>query len=1064
MPLTKLQFRPGINRDLTSYTNEGGWRDCDKVRFRLGYPEKIGGWEKYSSSTYLGSARSLHNWVALDGANYLGVGTNLKYYIEEGQSFNDITPIRSTTSLGEVTFAATNGSSIITVTDANNGSNQGDFVTFSNAQGLGGNITAPLLNKEHQITGVVDSNSYQITVSATANSSDTGAGGDGVGTVTSAGTAVASTGIGTASKAAIGTGLGLVSFLNPSGTGIGTFTISGASTGSDTTTAVVQTSSSGTGTSAEFTVVASSGDYTVTATSLGSGYAVGDTILIEGQNIGGVKETNDLTLTITGLQGSSAGEASHTGEAQTATSGSGSGAAFTVGTDGEGGYSVLITTVGSGYAVGDTVTIAGSGIGGSSPANDLVLTVVRLSGSSADTTAELYNDVDQSATSGSGSGAKFTVIADGSGNYTVAVTTIGSGYAINDTVTIAGTSLNGTSPANDIVLTVTGLTSVTYSNVTQSATSGSGSGASFDITRNGSGVYIVDSVVLIGLGYAINDTITIPGASLGGTTPANNCTITVASLSHPTIADYQLNVGLDTTVGGVGWGAGLWGGTTNAALSTTAAEAIDNSETDIDVTSATGIVAGDTILIDQELILVGGVSTNTLTGCTRAQSGTVAEAHVSGSIVLLAVGNEEVDNDFFGWGIAASGGLTTEVELRTYSQDNFGEDLIINPRNAGLFYWDRTTGTSSRAVALNTKAGTKTSIPTIAKQVLVSDQDRHVIAFGADPIGGVNDINGTGVQDPLLIRFADQEDPLQWYPLATNTAGDLRLGAGSTFIQAVETKREILVWTDTALHSMRFIGPPFTFGIQQLASGITIASANAAIASEDFVFWMGIDSFFVYAGQTSQLPCTVKDKVFGDFNLSQIQKVASGVNSEFSEVTWFYPSADSEENNKYVTYNYLEKVWTFGSIARTAWLDRGTRTFPLATGGGYLYNHELGYDDDGAPMNSFIESASMDIGDGDHFSYIRRLVPDLTFTGSTALSSPQATFTLKARNFPGANFNNTSSSDAIRTQESPVEEYTDQLFLRVRGRSFALRVESEALGSKWKLGSPRIDLRQDGRR
>lgn len=1064
MPLTKLQFRPGINRDLTSYTNEGGWRDCDKVRFRLGYPEKIGGWEKYSSSTYLGSARSLHNWVALDGANYLGIGTNLKYYIEEGQSFNDITPVRSTTSLGEVTFAATNGSSIITVSDANNGSNEGDFVTFSNAQGLGGNITAPLLNKEHQITGVVDSNSYEITVSATANSSDTGAGGDGVGTVTSAGTAVASTGIGTASKAAIGTGLGLVSFLNPSGTGIGTFTISGASTGSDTTTAVVQTSSSGTGTSAEFTVVASSGDYTVTATSLGSGYAVGDTILIEGQNIGGVKETNDLTLTITGLQGSSVGEASHTGEAQTATSGSGSGAAFTVGTDGEGGYSVLITTVGSGYAVGDTVTIAGTGIGGSSPANDLVLTVVRLSASSADTTAELYNDVDQSATSGSGSGAKFTVISDGLGNYTVAVTTIGSGYAINDTVTIAGTSLNGTSPANDIVLTVTGLTSVTYSNVTQSATSGSGSGASFDITRNGSGAYIVDSVVLIGLGYAINDTITIPGASLGGATPGNNCTITVASLSHPTIADYQLNVGLDTTVGGVGWGAGLWGGTTNAALSTAAAEQIDNSETDIDVTSATGIVAGDTILIDQELILVGGVSTNTLTGCTRAQSGTVAASHVSSSIVSLAVGNEEVDNDFFGWGIAASGGLTTEVELRTYSQDNFGEDLIINPRNAGLFYWDRTTGTSSRAVALNTKAGTKTSIPTIAKQVLVSDQDRHVIAFGADPIGGVNDINGTGVQDPLLIRFADQEDPLQWYPLATNTAGDLRLGAGSTFIQAVETKREILVWTDTALHSMRFIGPPFTFGIQQLASGITIASANAAAASEDFVFWMGIDSFFVYAGQTAQLPCTVKNKVFGDFNLSQIQKVTSGINSEFSEVTWFYPSADSEENNKYVTYNYLEKVWTFGSLARTAWLDRGTRTYPLSTGGGYLYNHELGYDDDGAPMNSFIESASMDIGDGDHFSYIRRLVPDLTFTGSTALSSPQATFTLKARNFPGADFNNTSSSDAIRTQESPVEEYTDQLFLRVRGRSFALRVESEALGSKWKLGSPRIDLRQDGRR
>jgi hypothetical protein len=430
----------------------------------------------------------------------------------------------------------------------------------------------------------------------------------------------------------------------------------------------------------------------------------------------------------------------------------------------------------------------------------------------------------------------------------------------------------------------------------------------------------------------------------------------------------------------------------------------------------------------------------------------------------LVLGNADASNDFFGWGIAASGGLTTEVELRTYSQDNFGEDLIINPRDAGLFYWDRTNGTSARAVALNTLTGTKRSIPTISKQVLVSDQDRHVIAFGADSIGGASDVDGSGVQDPLLIRFSTQEDPLNWYPVSENTAGDLRLGAGSTFMQAVETKREILVWTDTSLHSMRFIGAPFTFGIQQLASGITIASANAAVASEDFVFWMGIDSFFIYAGQTAQLPCTVKDKVFDDFNLSQIQKVTSGVNSEFSEVTWFYPSADSEENNKYVTYNYLEKVWTFGSLARTAWLDRGTRTFPLATGGGYLYNHELGYDDDGSPMDSFIESAVMDMGDGDHFTYIRRLIPDLTFAGSTALSSPQATFTIKARNFPGANFNSAESGDAVRTSVSPVEQFTNQLDLRVRGRSFALRVESEALGSKWKLGSPRVDLRQDGRR
>ena len=269
---------------------------------------------------------------------------------------------------------------------------------------------------------------------------------------------------------------------------------------------------------------------------------------------------------------------------------------------------------------------------------------------------------------------------------------------------------------------------------------------------------------------------------------------------------------------------------------------------------------------------------------------------------------------------------------------------------------------------------------------------------------------------------------------------------------------------DTALNSMRFIGPPFTFGLQQLASNITIMSPNAAVATEDVVFWMGIDNFYVYAGQTQQLPCTVKDKVFLDFNFEQADKVISGVNSEFSEVFWFYPSGSSSDNDKYVVYNYGEKVWYFGSLARSAWIDRGVRTYPIAAGSSYLYNHEFGYDDDGTAMNSFIESAAIDIGDGDQFTYIRRVIPDLTFNGSTNLSSPQATFTVKARNFPGASFDNTASGDAIRTASSPVETFTNQLHLRARGRSFALRVESDALGAKWKLGSPRIDLRPDGRR
>ena len=241
-------------------------------------------------------------------------------------------------------------------------------------------------------------------------------------------------------------------------------------------------------------------------------------------------------------------------------------------------------------------------------------------------------------------------------------------------------------------------------------------------------------------------------------------------------------------------------------------------------------------------------------------------------------------------------------------------------------------------------------------------------------------------------------------------------------------------------------------------------SPNSAAATEDVVYWMGIDNFYVYAGQTQSLPCPVKDKVFLDFNKEQSDKVVSGVNSEFTEVFWFYPSASSSDNDKYVVYNYGEKVWYFGSLARTAWLDRGTRQDPLATGSQFIFRHEVGYDDDGSAMSSFIESSPIDIGDGDKFTYISKVIPDLTFDGSTGSVDPQATLTVKSKNFPGAGFDNTASGDTVRTSTSPVETFTNQLFLRSRGRSFALRIESSTLGTRWKLGSPRIDVRQDGRR
>jgi|TARA_R100001460_G_scaffold39092_1_gene73787 hypothetical protein len=628
VPLTKLQFRPGINRDITSHSNEGGWVDCDKIRFRQGFPEVIGGWEKYSEERYLGSVRGLHNWTALDGSDFLGLGTELKYYIEQGQQFYDITPIRKT-STNSITFAATNGSSVITVTDSNHLAVQNDFVTFSGAVSLGGNITAAVLNQEYQIDTIVNTNSFTITAKDTA---------------------------------------------------------------------------------------------------------------------------------------------------------------------------------------GAVVTAA------------------------------------------------------------------------------AGDSGNG-------------------------------------------------------------------GAGVDGA--------------------YQINVGLNTGVGGTGWGAGTWGRGT--------------------------------------------------------------------------------------WGSAAT--QTVLTQLRIWSHDNFGEDLIINPRDSGIFYWDKSDGITARAVNLTTLGGAN-GVPTIAKQVLVSDNDRHVIAFGAD----ILDVNE---QDPLLIRFSSQENPVDWRPTATNTAGDLRIGSGSEFVRAVETKREIVIFTDSSVHSMQFIGAPFTFGIQPLASNTSIMGPNAAVAVEDAVFWMGKQNFYIYDGQTKQLPCTVKERIFFDFDFDQADKTYASVISEFSEIIWFYPSNTNSlsnggtgENDRYVIFNYAENIWYYGNLGRTAFLDRGIRKFPIAASNTYLFNHESGYNDDGLVMESRIESSPIDIGEGDQFAFIRRIIPDFTFNGSTN-TDPSVDITLQSNNFPAGNFLQSEISQIDRTATAttvPFEQYTNKADVRLRGRAFSLKVNCDTLGVRWRLGSPRVDIRPDGRR
>jgi len=641
MPLQKLQFRPGVNRETTSYTNEGGWFDCDKVRFRFGTPEKIGGWEKYSGKSFLGTCRALHPFVALAGESYLGVGTHLKYYINEGGGYNDITPIRATTSAGDVTFAATNGSSTLTVTDSNHGALAGDFVTFSGAASLGGNITADVLNQEYQISRIVNTNSYEVVAREVAS-------------------------------------------------------------------------------------------------------------------------LNDITI--------------------------------------DGAYTP---------------------------------------------TPVLANSSD---------------------------------------------------------------------------------------TGNG-------------------------GSSIVGA--------------------YQIQSGLDTTVAGTGWGAGTW---------------------------------------------------------SRGA-----------------------------WGSAASLTAVGDI-LRVWSHDNFGEDLIINVRNGGIYYWDKSTSSApfARAVELKDLAGADTTTPTIAKQVMISDRDRHVIVFGCDPQDDI------GTQDPLLIRFSDQENPLVWSAQATNTAGDLRIGTGSEIITALETRQQILVFTDRSLHAMQYLGPPFTFGISMISENITIASPLAAIAVDDMVMWMGEEEFYIYTGQVQKLPCSVRAYVFNDFNQDQAEKVTAAVNSSYSEIWWFYPSADSDTIDKYVCYNYQEQVWYYGNLTRTAWIDRGIQQYPIAAStDGYLYYHEFGTDDGSvnppAAISSYIESSQMSMGAGDNFVFLSKLIPDVTFDGSTS-PSPNVDFTLETRRFPGTDYNQTVSSNVIRSSTVPVEQFTDQVRLRMRGRSFALKIESDTTGVEWRLGTPRVELRPDGRR
>lgn len=703
MPLTKLQFSPGINRETTGYANEGGWWDCDKVRFRQGLPEKIGGWVKYSPFSMLGTTRAIHPWTALDSNEYIGFGTNLKYYVFGGSVFNDITPIRTTTAAGAVTFAV-------------------GYTTLA------------------------------VAMNATQN--------------------------------------------------------------------------------------------TISLTSATNFPATGGVIRIDNETMSysGVSGTT-LTGVTRGISGTTAETHAIAAPVRSAT--------------------IVVTQVNHGALAGDFVTFSGAAsLGGNM-------------------TAAVLNQEYQVA----------TVISTGA--YTVMARTV----SLISAITVSG----------QIVPT-----------------------------------YVFSAAGDVGTG----------GASVVGA--------------------YQINTGLDTSVTGSGWGAGAW---------------------------------------------------------SRGGWGSAADVTIPGA------------------------------QLRLWSHDNYGEDLIMNVRDGGVYYWDRNLS-YLRAVPIYTMAGAQ-SAPQVGKQIIVSDNDRHVIVFGCD------DEFNPGVMDPLLIRFSSQEDFLEWRTLPNTTAGSVRIGSGSNFIQAVETKQQILVFTDSSLHSMQYLGPPYTFGINMLSDNISIAGPNAAVGAGDTVFWMGEGEFYSYNGVVNPVQCDVKDYVFSNINTAQLEKVFAGVNPNFNEVWWFYPSSNSNENDRYVVFNYQQNIWYYGSIVRTAWTHKNTGIYPIACAtDGYVYQHETGTDDGStfpaSPLNAYIESSGQDLGDGDQFAFIWRMIPDITFRNSSG--EPTALFTIKSSNYPGADFSQSDDRIVAKTASVPVEQFTKQLDVRIRGRSFTFRIDSSTVGVAWRLGIPRIDVRTDGRR
>jgi hypothetical protein len=414
-----------------------------------------------------------------------------------------------------------------------------------------------------------------------------------------------------------------------------------------------------------------------------------------------------------------------------------------------------------------------------------------------------------------------------------------------------------------------------------------------------------------------------------------------------------------------------------------------------------------------------------------------------------------------GWGSGTTISATSNVQLRLWFFDNFGENLLANVRGGEIYYWRPSFGYSSanRAISLAELPGAA-AIP-LSSNYVVSTDERHIVAFGTNAVGETE-------QDPLLIRWCDQEDPANWLPSATNSAGDIRVPMGSEIVAARQTRQEILVWTDASLHSLQYIGAPYTFSLQTLTDNCSLISPNAQITVNNITYWMGTDKFYAYSGRVETLPCSLRRFVYSDLNRAQSLQIQVGLNEQYGEIMWFYCSALSNNIDKYVVYNYLENIWYYGTLNRTVWLDTHLRGAPFAcSNDGYMYQQEFGCDDGStnppSAITAYIESADFDIDDGDKFSFVKRIIPDITFQNSTS-STPSVVYTLSARNFPGGDIQQENSRSVARSSSAPVDQYTNQVWIRVRGRQAVFRVESTDVGVMWQLGANRLDIRPDGRR